>query len=221
MFFVLAHLSGMGGNEHWWRVVCLFFFFCQVWRWSRMNRNPSGWNRMAISRGAESRAIYSKDMQGWKPRQFAGIWFWTHSGLQTIAKPDSHPGFIAVLCPRCGSGLCWALWRNMRCRPRRHLALPPAVTSVTNKISRRILRKGLNSTCFSQAWPHFFPYVSICFHMFSMLPCLIGLLRISFETRNEADLSLQFSSGALCIRHWAEWFSSDSWWNVFCQAPAA
>lgn len=29
---------------------------------------------------------------------------------------------------------------------------------------------------------------------------------ISFETRNEADLSLQFSSGALCIRQWAEWF---------------
>ena len=143
----------MGGNENWWRVVCLFFF-CQV----------SGWNRMAILRGAESRAIYSKDMQGWKPRQFAGIWFWTHSGLQTISKRDSHPGFILVLCPRCGSGLCWALWRNMRCRPRRHLALPPAVTSVTNKVSRRILRKGLNSTCLSQALTAFFP---ICFDMFS------------------------------------------------------
>lgn len=138
--------------------------------------------------------------------------FWVADHCETWLSPWLH---------RCGSGLCWALWRNMRCRPRRHLALPPAVTSVTNRVSRRILRKGLNSTCLSQAWPHFFSYVSICFHMFSILPCLIGLLRISFETRNEADLSLQFSSGALCIRHWAEWFSSGSWWNVFCQAQAA
>ena len=150
-------------------------------------------------RGAESRAS-GKDENHCN---FDGIWFWTESGLQIIAKLDSHPGFMSVLCPRCGSGLFWALWRNMPCRPRRHLALPPAVTSATNKV-RRILRKGLNSTAFSQAWPNLF---HICFDMFPyvfhLLPCFIGLLRISFETRNEADLSLQFSSGALCIRRWA------------------
>ena len=37
--------------------------------------------------------------------------------------------------------------------------------------------------------------------VFPFATCTSGsALRISFETRNEADLTLQFSSGALCIR---------------------